>query len=69
MTIALEPRRRIREALNDAPRRSFLAAVVEECYTDAVEQAAIETGLSPAAFPASCPYLTEQILDSSYLPE
>ncbi len=40
-----------------------------ELYADAVELAAIETGLPEAAFPAECPFSPVQIMDRSFLPD
>ncbi|MBW4421747.1 MAG: DUF29 domain-containing protein [Myxacorys californica WJT36-NPBG1] len=65
-----EHRRRIRKVLKDSPSlQSFLEEIIPESYTDAIEQAAIQTSLSPETFPLTCPYSTIEILDSSFLPE
>lgn len=65
----VEHRRRIRKALQESPSlKPYLERVFVECYTDAVEQAASETGLSVESFPPICPYLLAQVLDSSFLP-
>jgi hypothetical protein len=37
--------------------------MVREVYSDAVEQAAIETGLSESAFPHTLPYTVEQMFE------
>ncbi|NDJ16880.1 DUF29 domain-containing protein [Myxacorys almedinensis] len=65
-----EHRRRIRKALRDSPSlQPFLEEIIPESYTDAIEQAAIQTRLSPETFPPVCPYSVIKILDSSFLPE
>jgi len=46
-----------------------LAAAVAEVYPDAVDLAAIETGLPGDTFPPRCPFTVEQILDRTYRPE
>lgn len=65
-----EQRRRIRAVLKDSPSlRSFLVDSVDDAYENAREQAADETGLAIAIFPASCPYAIEAILDGEFLPD
>lgn len=64
-----EQRVRIQRRLRLSPSlKSFLPKAVEETYADAVGLAAEETGLGQDAFPASCPYTTEQVLDRAFLP-
>ncbi len=46
-----------------------LAAAVADVYPDAVDLAAIETGLPADTFPPQCPFTLEQILDRTYPPE
>ncbi len=46
-----------------------LAATVARVYRDAVDLAAIETGLPANTFPPKCPFTREQILDRTYRPE
>lgn len=66
----VEHRRRIRNDLQDSPSlKPYLEQVFSECYPDAVEQAAAETGLPQATFPESCPYTMTEILDTNFLPE
>ena len=65
-----EHRRRINDDLKDSPSLvPFLQEVFSECYLSACEQAADETDLPPATFPPGCPYTTEQVLNSEYLPD
>lgn len=64
-----EHRRRLNEDLKDSPSLvPYLQDVFAECYTNAREQAADETGLSLTDFP-ECPYTVEQALDANFLPE
>jgi hypothetical protein len=59
-----EQRARIRRLLRDSP--SLWPAFEEaarEVYSEAVEQAAIETGVDQARFPSSLPYLVDQIFE------
>jgi hypothetical protein len=61
-------RRRIREALKDSPSlKPYLEKVFAECYSDAVEQASAEIGLSVETFPQICPYTVVEVLDSNFL--
>lgn len=65
-----EHRRRLNEDLKDSPSLvPYLQDVFAECYTNAREQAADETGLSLTHFPEVCPYTVEQALDANFLPE
>ena len=65
-----EHRRRINDDLNDSPSlMPYLRDVFAECYANAREQAADETGLPLDAFPSECPYSPEQVLNSAYLPD
>ncbi|MFB2892178.1 DUF29 domain-containing protein [Aerosakkonemataceae cyanobacterium BLCC-F50] len=64
-----EHRRRIRKAFKESPSlKPFLTEVFAECYADAVEQAIAETGLSVGVFPEICPYSSEEVLSSEFLP-
>ncbi len=65
-----EHRRRIRKAVKDSPSlRPYLEEVFSECYSDAVEQASAETGLSIETFPQSCIYTAIEVLDSEFRPD
>ncbi|HEY9853759.1 MAG TPA: DUF29 domain-containing protein [Leptolyngbyaceae cyanobacterium] len=65
-----EHRRRIKEDLKDSPSLvPYFQEIFADCYVNAREQAADETGLSLEAFPLDCPYTTELALDSEFLPE
>ncbi len=64
----VEHRRRIRDDLADSPSlKPYLEQVFDDCYRDAVEQAAAETGLPSETFPESCPYSVMEILDTNFL--
>ncbi|NJP09985.1 MAG: DUF29 domain-containing protein [Leptolyngbyaceae cyanobacterium RU_5_1] len=65
-----EHRRRINDDLNDSPSLiPYFQEVVAECYANAREQAADETGLPLETFPLDCQFTSEQLLDSEFLPE
>jgi hypothetical protein len=59
-----EQRARIRRLLQDSPSlKRSVAESAREVYVDAVEQAAIETGLSEGALPQALPYTVEQMFE------
>jgi len=65
-----EHRRRVNDDLKDSPSLvPYLQDVFAECYTNACEQAADETGLPLETFPLNCPYTSEQSLNPDYLPD
>ena len=65
-----EHRRRIRKSLQDSPSlKPYLEEVFSECYSDAVEQASAETGLSIEKFPQLCVYTSAEALDSNFFPD
>lgn len=65
-----EHRRRINDDLKDSPSLvPYLHDIFVECYANAREQAADETGLPLEAFPLPCPYTTDESLDFDYLPK
>lgn len=65
-----EHRRRINNDLKDSPSlKAYLLEVFAECYANAREQVADETGLPLETFPVDCPYTSEQSLDPNFLPE
>ncbi len=65
-----EHRRRLRKSFQKSPslKRYFLE-VFQECYQDARELAADETGLSIDTFPVESPFSQEDSLNPDYLPE
>jgi hypothetical protein len=57
------------DLLDDNPSlRPEVAGFVARRWTVAVKQAAAETRLPAAVFPASCPWSAEQILDDAFYP-
>ena len=59
-------RTRIRRLLRDSPSlRCGVERMCSEIYPEALERAAIETGLSESAFPQTLPYTVEQIFERS----
>lgn len=65
-----EHRRRVNKALQDSPSlKSYYQDILAECYANAREQAADESGLPLNSFPVNCLYTPEEILDSNFLPE
>ena len=67
-TIATQ-RAELRRLFRQSPSlRADLAESVLEVYPYAVDGAGIETSLPISAFPAECPFTTEQLLDRSFLP-
>jgi hypothetical protein len=62
-------RRHIRDLLQESPSlRRLVPELVREAFSDAVKDAADETGLAPDRFPADCPYASEDVLREEYLP-
>ena len=49
--------------------RPFAADLTNEVYAQAVKHAARETGLDRNAFPTTCPYTFDQVIDDDFLPE
>jgi Domain of unknown function DUF29 len=65
-----EHRRRLRDALQDSPSlKPYLIEVFGECYQDAREQAADETGLPLESFPVIPLLSSNETLNSDFLPE
>jgi len=59
-----EQRTRIRRLLRDSPSlKREVEPMARDVYSDAVEAAAIETGLRESTFPATLPYVVEQIFE------
>ena len=64
-----EHRRRLRKAFSVSPSlRRYFEEVFDECYQDAREQAADETGLPLDTFPTVSPFHPSEALNPDYLP-
>ena len=64
-----EQRRQIEKLLRASPSlRGLVSPSIVESYADAREDAAEETGLPDASFPALCPFAPEEILAKGFLP-
>jgi hypothetical protein len=65
-----EHRRRIKDDLKDSPSLvPYVLEILDECYANAREQVADETGLLLSTFPSDCPYQSDQVLNPEYLPD
>jgi len=63
-------RRAIDRLLKESPSlRQRIPGLVASIYVDATFNAANETGLPEARFPASCPYSFEDLLNTGYWPD
>jgi hypothetical protein len=62
-------RQELAELLNRGVLRNHAEAVLAEAYTNGVEQAVAETGLSAETFPEECPYSVDQLLTADVLEE
>jgi hypothetical protein len=62
-------RNRLADHLDDNPSlKPLLPKALSAAYRDAVLEAVAETGLPEAAFPAACPWPTEQVLSADFWP-
>jgi hypothetical protein len=62
-------RREIRNLLQQSPSlRREVPDLMREAYADAVKDAADETGLRADAFPTTCAYAPDDVLDEDYMP-
>jgi hypothetical protein len=62
-------RREIRDLLQQSPSlRREVPELIRDGYPDAVSDAIDETGMSAGAFPSTCPYGPEEVLDEDHLP-
>ncbi len=58
----VEQRQELKRLAGKGVLRNHAAAVVVEVYQEAVERAAVETGLPVEAFPAECAYSVDDLL-------
>lgn len=64
----VEHRQRIQRAYQESPSlQSYSYEVFGECYQEARELAAAETGLAVDTFPTQSPFTPEEILHADYL--
>jgi hypothetical protein len=63
-------RREIRKLLRQSPSlRRQVPELMRDAYSDAVQDAADETGLPADRFPTDCPYAPDDVLAEGYLPD
>jgi hypothetical protein len=67
----VEHRQRLKKALKESPSlQSYFNEIFnDECYQDARELAAAETGLAIDVFPVEPPFSLDETLNSNYLPD
>ena len=62
-------RRQLKKLIAEMPSlRRFLSNELPDAYAEAVMTAAAETNLPPEAFPSTCGYELEALLDEEFLP-
>ncbi|WP_341528102.1 DUF29 domain-containing protein [Nostoc sp. UHCC 0302] len=65
----VEHRQRLKKAFHESPSlQAYFTDIFNECYQDAKELAAAETGLTIDTFPIETPFNPKEILNSNYLP-
>lgn len=66
----IEQRKRLERRLRKSPGlKPLLPDAIAEAYPEAVDLAHKETRLPMSAFPSTCPYYPEQILDDDFYPQ
>lgn len=66
----MENRARIPDSLTESPSLlPQLSMLLQECYPHARRRAARQTRLPLAAFPETCPWTVEQVLDAAFWPD
>ncbi|MGA9377931.1 MAG: DUF29 domain-containing protein [Phormidium sp.] len=66
----VEHRQRLKKAVQESPSlQPYFEEIFNECYQDARELAAAETGLPIDEFPVESPFVMAEILNSNYLIE
>ena len=68
-TLRVQRRALTRHLADNPSLKAILPEAIHEAYGDAVLEAERETGLDERAFPATCPYSFEQLMDADFLPE
>lgn len=62
----VEHRQRLKKAFKDSPSlQLYFTEIFDECYQDARELAAAETGLTIDTFPVEAPFTSEAVLSSA----
>lgn len=70
MATIVEHRQKLKKAFKESPSlQSYFTEIFNECYQDARELAAAETGFSLETFPLDCPYTPDKSVDSAFLPK
>lgn len=65
-----EQRKQLFDLLGDSPSlKPLLAEALDDYYLSAKMLAAGETGLVESAFPVSCPFSLDQLLDEAFWPD
>ena len=68
-TIRVQRRAQVRHLADDPSLRAGLSGFIAEAYGDAVIEAAGETGLLEAAFPAICAWSFEEFMVADFWPD
>jgi Domain of unknown function DUF29 len=64
-----EHRRRINKSMQKHPSlKNYYEGIFEDCYLPALGWAVEETGLDSDVFPQQCPFNSQQVIDSDFLP-
>lgn len=70
MATIVEHRQRLKKAFKESPSlQLYCIEIFHECYQDARELAAAETGLATAEFPCEPLFALEQALNPEFLPD
>ncbi|WP_449419016.1 DUF29 domain-containing protein [Phormidium nigroviride] len=68
-TTIKEHRNRLEDDFADSPSlKNYFLEVFDECYQKAKDLASSETGLSISVFPVECPFPSDLVLESDFLP-
>ncbi len=66
----LEQRQQIRQLLETSPSlKHQMDEKMKKAYANAVEYAALETGIPVSDFPGTCPYSFDEVFDKNFYPE